>query len=178
MPAETFAFKPPAGAREAVAPAPGGTADGRCRSAAALTGQAGTRGALPDLEGQPVKAVGDGAEPGVVVLDFWATWCPPCRAGMPHLQKVAQQFTDRGVRVYAINQREDVATINTFLAEQKLAGFVTLRDAEGAVAKAYAVGGIPQTVVIGGDGVVKKVIVGFDPAQADALGQAVEEALK
>ena len=106
----------------------------------------------------------------MVVLDFWATWCPPCVKALPLLQKFATSAEASGqpIKVYGVNVRESLRTA----AEKKrhvanfwrARGFTmpTLLDLDDSVARAYQVGGIPTTVIVGPDGRVVKVLVGYD----------------
>ncbi|MCX6995816.1 MAG: DUF2092 domain-containing protein [Kiritimatiellaeota bacterium] len=112
----------------------------------------------------------------VVVLDFWATWCGPCRRSLPVLAGVAARYHGRGVAVYAVNQREPVATIKDFLAKEKIILTVAL-DREGVAGEGYGVEGIPQTVVIGKDGVVQAVHVGFAPDLKETLCRQLDDLL-
>ena len=112
----------------------------------------------------------------VVVLDFWATWCGPCRRSLPVLAGVAARYQGKGVAVYAVNQREPVETIKNFLAKEKFALTVAL-DRDGAAGAGYGVEGIPQTVVIGKDGVVQAVHVGFSPDLKETLCRQLDDLL-
>lgn len=96
----------------------------------------------------------------VVVLDFWATWCPPCRQALPILAEVTKAYESKGVKFYAIDLREEPGKIEAFLRSQGLSINVAL-DKDGKVANAYKVEGIPQSVIVGKDGIVKVVHVGF-----------------
>jgi peroxiredoxin len=89
----------------------------------------------------------------VVVLDFWASWCAPCVAGLPRVAKVVGKFKDRGVVFYSINQEEDADTIRAFLKKNELS-IPVLMDAEGEVSEEYKAESIPLTVIIGQDGLV------------------------
>ena len=128
-----------------------------------------------DVEG--VRALRKNDSGKLRLVNFWATWCGPCVASLPHLNKIYKEFEKEGLKVYALNQRE---------AKEKVAGFVTdknltipvLLDKDGEVAKKYLVTGIPQTVVIGKDGVIKKVIVGFNPDGDEELRKLIEIELK
>jgi cytochrome c biogenesis protein CcmG/thiol:disulfide interchange protein DsbE len=104
----------------------------------------------------------------VVVLDFWATWCGPCVRGLPVVAKVAAEFKDKGVVFYAVNQQEPAATVRRFLEKRDLALAVPM-DKSGRAARAFHVTGIPQTVLIGKDGTVQVIHVGFDPAMEEQL---------
>ena len=134
-------------------------------------GQADDRGPHP-LVGKPAPAVKldllDGGRLDlaayknkyVVILDFWATWCGPCVQAMPIIEKVAEQYKDKGVLLFAVNVQEKADDINKFLEETKLKVAVAL-DSEGTATKAYQATGIPQTVLVGKDGSVQVVQVGF-----------------
>ncbi|WP_162006745.1 redoxin domain-containing protein [Roseimaritima sediminicola] len=100
----------------------------------------------------------------VVVLDFWATWCGPCIEALPLISKTAAQFADQGVVFYAVNVGEEKARIQEFLKQQEL-DLPVLLDPEGQIASAYGANAIPQTVLIGKDGRVEVVHVGFGGAE-------------
>ena len=98
----------------------------------------------------------------ILILDFWATWCGPCRKAMPILEKVSEEFADQGVKLYAVNLEEEAEDIKEFLGSQNLDVMVAL-DSDSSVAAQYMVQGIPQTVIIGRDGTVQVVHVGVSP---------------
>jgi cytochrome c biogenesis protein CcmG/thiol:disulfide interchange protein DsbE len=115
----------------------------------------------------------------VVVVDFWATWCPPCRKSLPHVQKLSEDQSrfKEGLRVLAVNAREPKAKIEPFMQENKYT-FAVPMDSTGKTMGAYQVSGIPTTVVIGRDGVVRDVFVGFHDDGGKSLDEAVDAALK
>jgi len=82
----------------------------------------------------------------VVVLEFWATWCGPCVAAIPHLNELANTFKDEPVQFIAVTD-EDEKIINTFLRRKPIRAWVGL-DTDKSMFKDYAVTGIPHTVVI------------------------------
>ena len=114
-----------------------------------------------------------------MVLDFWATWCPPCRLSLPHIEEVSKKkdLADKGLKVVTVNARETKDKVQAFLKQNNYT-FTVAMDQKGAVMKDYGVQGIPTTVVIGQGGKVKKVFVGFGPDSPKALDAAIEEALK
>lgn len=95
----------------------------------------------------------------IVVLDFWATWCPPCVAGLPRLAEMTAKHKDDGVVFFPINLQEEPATVKAFLEEKKLT--LPIVQDEGAVVAKYKVSGVPQTVFIDRQGVVQVVHVGI-----------------
>jgi thiol-disulfide isomerase/thioredoxin/outer membrane lipoprotein-sorting protein len=112
----------------------------------------------------------------VVILDFWATWCGPCVQAMPVIDKVAEKFKDQGVVLYAVNLQEEPDEIKKFMEEAKLKVAVAL-DKDGAVAGSYRAEAIPQTVLIGKDGVVQVVKVGVSPNLEESLIKDLEAIL-
>lgn len=112
----------------------------------------------------------------VVVLDFWATWCGPCRMALPNLDEVAAEYKNKGVAFYAVNIAEDTDTVSAFLKKTGLKVPVLL-DKEGKVAMQYGVEPIPHTVLIGKDGVIEVVHLGFAPDHKKRMRQELDALL-
>jgi cytochrome c biogenesis protein CcmG, thiol:disulfide interchange protein DsbE len=93
---------------------------------------------------------------------------------MPTLVDIARDYADKGVRYFAVNLREDPETIRRYLKQTRLDIVVPL-DKEGSVAKQYGVRGIPTMVIVGTDGVVKKVHVGSSPSLKSELTRTLDE---
>jgi peroxiredoxin len=173
---EQFAWAPPQGAKD-LADAPQEGAGGATAGAASeLEGKPAPAFAIKDLNDKTVSL--KDLKGKVVVLDMWATWCPPCRASLPHLDKLYEETKDKDVVIYAVNLQEDKDDVQGFIKQTNLKTPVLL-DKDGAVAQAYKANAIPQTIVISKDGNVARVFVGFSGEQsAKDLKQAVEQAQK
>jgi len=170
---EQFAWTPPAGAQDLSAAAAAANQGGG-GEADPLEGQAAPDFTLEGLDGKAVTL--SDLKGSVVVLDLWATWCGPCRASLPHLDKMYQANKEKGVKVFAVNLQEDKETVEGFVKETMLTVPV-LMDTEGEVGGKYHADSIPRTIIIGKDGNVRKVFVGFGgDASAEAMNQAVDEA--
>lgn len=115
---------------------------------------------LADLDGKPVQLseVLDGET--VVLIDFWATWCSPCRDALPVYTKIAAEYKDKGVVFLAVSQGDTAEDIATCLAEMKIAPHVLL-DTDCQVGMSYGAEGIPHMVIVGKDGVIQAVHVGW-----------------
>lgn len=176
---EVFAFTPPASAElvdEITAVAPGAIAPPIVQ-VHPLIGQPAPTFALSKLGGTVEFKLKDVIGKRVVVLDFWATWCPPCVAGLPQLAEVAKDYKQKAVAVYAVNLEEDAETIRTFLDEQGIEIDV-LRDESGKTAEQYSVSGIPQTVLIGLDGRVHVIHSGLPQDLKAELTEAIDALLE
>ena len=110
--------------------------------------------ALGTLIGAPDDAVAswEALQGKVVVLEFWATWCGPCIAAVPHLQELATEFADDPVVFVSITD-EGEKLVTPFLARHPMPGWVGL-DADSKTHAAFGIHGIPRTVLVGPDGVV------------------------
>lgn len=98
----------------------------------------------------------------VVVVNFWATWCPPCREEMPSMEKAWEKLQKNNIAMLAINVGEDADTIFTFTADYPVT-FPLLMDRDSSVIKAWPVRGLPTTFVIDKQGrIVYRVIGGRD----------------
>jgi thiol-disulfide isomerase/thioredoxin len=122
---------------------------------------------LPDLDGRPWRLAERRGR--VVVLNFWASWCEPCREEMPSLERLAQRHQGEGLEVVTVNYREGGGTIRRFLEAVPL-NLPVLRDAEGRAAKAFGARVFPFTAFIARDGRVAFTVVGAadwagDPAR-------------
>lgn len=99
-----------------------------------------------------------GAAGKPVVLNFWATWCGPCRIEMPHMQNASEKFAAE-VAVLGVNQMESAAAITAFGAEFNLT-YPLLVDEQNVVNNLYGVASLPTTVFIDAEGTVREVIIG------------------
>jgi len=112
----------------------------------------------------------------IVVLDFWASWCGPCVQAMPQVDRMMQEFKDQPVKLVAVNLQEDAKTIRALFERLELHTTVVL-DQDGATAEKYTVTGIPQTVVIDGNGKIARLFIGGGPHLGDQLRDAVRDLL-
>ncbi len=160
----SFAFTPPAGATlVAAAPTPA-----EQPSKLLTTGTAAPDFTIKTVTGKYVKLSDYAGK--VVVLDFWATWCPPCQASLPHTDAIAKKYMKQGVVFLPVCSWDDHDAFNVWLKAHK--SFVMAfyfdpagRDEGGSIAsKLYGVDGIPTQYVIGKDRKVIASFVGYDQA--------------
>lgn len=111
---------------------------------------------LKDLEGNTVKL--SDYRGSIVLLNFWATWCPPCKVEMPHMEKFYQDNKDKGVVVLAVNlatiEKND-ADVYAFAEEYGLGMSIPL-DSEGLLKQQYRVTAYPTTYFIDKEGIIKQ----------------------
>ena len=102
------------------------------------------------------KATWDALKGNVVVLEFWATWCGPCRAALPHLNELAGQYKNKPVRFISITYEEEWK-VKSYLSVNSIAGWIGI-DHENSLFKAFGFSGIPQTVLVDRNGRVAALL--------------------
>jgi thiol-disulfide isomerase/thioredoxin len=95
----------------------------------------------------------------VVLLNFWATWCEPCKSEMPALQQLADELQDRPFILYSVDLQEDAPQVEAFQRDYGLRLYAVL-DADGDVTRAYGVRALPSTFLIDRGGILKQQRLG------------------
>ncbi len=96
----------------------------------------------------------------VVFLNIWATWCPPCREEMPSMEKLYQELKGNDFEILAVSVDALGATaVAPFMKEYKLS-FPALLDPEGTIKNLYGTTGVPESFVIGKEGIIEKIVIG------------------
>ena len=137
--------------------------------------------ALPALTAQSLE----GAKPlplpafrgQVLYVDFWASWCVPCRLSMPALDAMHRKHAARGFAVLGVNKDTTLADARRFLGRVPV-GFALAQDRDDALARAFDVKAMPSGYLVDRRGMVRRVHRGFTAETAAALEREVEELLK
>lgn len=130
-------------------------------------GQQAPMFALPGLDGITYTLAA--YEGKTVIVNFWASWCPPCRQEWPELRAFGQRLTSTAVALLAVNVEEMPEVVAKFVGTDTLS-FPILLDLDGQVSEQYHVGALPTTFVIGPDGLVHHVVPGpLDAATLERL---------
>jgi len=112
----------------------------------------------------------------VVILDFWASWCEPCREAMPALDRLARRYGDRGLVVVGVNVDRSADSARRFLGRTRVS-FRMVHDDGQAIAGRYQPPRMPSTFVIDRRGVVRHVQAGFRSGDDEVIERAVRAAL-
>ena len=112
----------------------------------------------------------------VVYLDFWASWCAPCRKSFPWMNEIKQRYASQGLEVLAVNMDGQRGDAEAFLSAHP-AAFTVAFDDQGKTATAYRVKGMPSSYLIDRDGKVREVHTGFRDDQREALEGMIRQAL-
>lgn len=130
-----------------------------------LKSLAGANVRLADLRGQ------------VVLINFWATWCGPCRQEMPVLDKLHQRYQDTGFTVLGVNVEGEAGPARE-LADKTGVTFPVLVDEDQKISKLYDLKAMPSTVVVDRDGKVRFVHRGYKPGDEEKYVQVVKELIR
>lgn len=112
----------------------------------------------------------------VVYLDFWATWCPPCRKSFPWMDEMQAQHGDDGLTIVAISIDRNRQLAERFIQQMK-PGFIIAHDAKGSVAKSYKVSAMPTSYLIDRDGNIVSTHLGFRKSDEAKLERRIEDLL-
>src|SRR5689334_5510570 len=116
---------------------------------------------LTTLDGKPVSLAS--LKGKVVMVNFWATWCVPCRQEMPHLEALYQKYNGLGFELLAVNvEKNNAAGARKWLEETPVT-FTVLTDPNNEVTKLYKVQTMPSTVIVARDGTMRFIHHGYKP---------------
>jgi peroxiredoxin len=121
-----------------------------------------------DLSGTPISLAAYRGK--VVVLNFWATWCPPCRHEMPSMERLRVKMTGRPMEIVAVNSAETAKDVKAFLSKMKLS-FPILLDPDGGNTRRWKVFALPTSFLLDAQGRVRYVLTG--PTEWDE-GEALQ----
>jgi len=113
----------------------------------------------------------------VVVINFWATWCPPCRQEMPLLDQIYGRYQRLGFTLLGVNVEQDSRLADRFLADVPVS-FPILLDPSEAVGKLYAVPAMPTTVIVDRKGTVRYIHYGFRAGDEAIVQDAVRRLVR
>ena len=130
---------------------------------------------LKDINGNTVTL--DSLKGKVVFLDFWATWCGPCKEEFPELDALYKKYNKDGLEVVAVSVDKSESNVGEFLKKRPVS-FTILTNTKGDVAEAYGLPGMPTAFIIGKDGEIKHRHAGFSKAFLPVYEKEIAELLK
>ncbi len=158
---------------------------GRGRFAPVVPGSKAPDFEIADLEGNLVSLSDYSGQ--VVLVNIWATWCPPCREEMPSLQRLYESFADQPVEILAVSVDAALGEVDRTgqpggdvgaFAESMGLTFPILHDPSGEIQEVYRTTGVPETFLIGKDGTIYKKIAGGTIWDSPRYHELVERLLE
>jgi len=129
---------------------------------------------LPQMDGNSLKL--SDLRGSVVYVDFWATWCPPCRESFPWMESMHQRYQELGLEVVAISLDQKRDLIENFLKAHK-ASFTILHDSDGGSAEAFQVKGMPSSYLVDRKGNIRMRHAGFNDGDKADLESQIKQLL-
>lgn len=105
----------------------------------------------------------------VVLVDFWASWCEPCKRELPVLGRIAPKLRAQGIEIVTINIDDDTSKAEGFLKEKAINGLTVVRDGDKTIVSAYEPPKMPTSFVVDRSGVIRAVNAGFDDGDESKL---------
>jgi len=130
---------------------------------------------LPDKEGSMVSLAQQQGK--IVYLDFWASWCGPCRQSFPWMNEMLSKYQAQGLEIIAVNLDSSTSDAEKFLAKTP-AQFTVVYDSSGNTPSSYGVKGMPTSFLIDTKGQILSQHAGFNSAHKDDLEAAITQALE
>ena len=127
-----------------------------------------------DLNGNPVSLAKLAGR--VVIIDFWASWCGPCKDEMPVLQRLSKKYEQQGLSVIGVSVDESAANAKKFIKQQGVT-FPSIHDATHSIADRYKPAKMPTSVIVDRKGAVRYVHGGFKAGDAPAMEKEVRSLL-
>lgn len=131
--------------------------------------------ALTDLTGKRVDLAS--LKGKVVLVDFWASWCAPCKQEMPVLERLYQKYKKDGFVVVAVSVDREAANVRDFVKQQVHVSFPVVHDADHKVADRYKPPRMPSSYIVDRNGIVRHVHGGFRPDDAAKLEAEIKALL-
>ncbi|MGB5106476.1 MAG: TlpA disulfide reductase family protein [Candidatus Zixiibacteriota bacterium] len=113
----------------------------------------------------------------VVYVDFWASWCGPCRRSFPWMKELETKYQERGLKFVTVNLDRDRAAAKKFLADLSVP-FEVIYDSTGTLATIYGLEAMPTSFIYGRDGKLRKQHRGFNPKETPAVDSLIDKLLK
>jgi peroxiredoxin len=130
---------------------------------------------LKNLQGQNLNLVEQRGQ--IILINFWASWCGPCRKEMPVLQKLHDKYQDLGVAVWGVNVEQENQAGRDFLAGLNLS-FPIFFDQTNKISETYQVEAMPTTVIVDRDGKVRYVFKGYKSGYEKKYAKAIKKLIR
>jgi peroxiredoxin len=128
---------------------------------------------LKDTQGREFTLSKIVAQKKLVLINFWATWCPPCRLEMPDFEKMYEKNSRRGLLIIAVNEDTEPEKLEDYL-KQKPVSFPILIDPDGGLVKKLGIQAFPTTLLVAADDKIMAVIEGLDQYMKFRVDQALQ----
>ncbi len=114
----------------------------------------------------------------VVLIDFWATWCGPCKMTIPHVEAIYNKYKEKGVLVLGISVDDSstAGNVPSFIKENGM-DYLVVNDSNSTVSSLYGVSSIPRFFIIDKNGKIAKSIIGYDPNMETVIGDEIDNLL-